>query len=87
MQHSKCLAPASGCGLSPAGEPFVTDSGNRILDCKLGSLPPLPAPIQNHTTYVAAVLTKSAAPGPAAAFVRHISTPASRAVFAATGVE
>jgi len=48
---------------------------------------PLPPPIQNHTTYVAGVLTKSAAPGPAAAFVRHLVTPASRAVFAATGVE
>ena len=48
---------------------------------------PLPAPIQNYTTYVAGVLTKSAAPEPAAAFVRHITAPAARAVFAATGVE
>ena len=48
---------------------------------------PLPAPIQNYTTYVAGVLTRSAAPEPAAAFVRHITGPAARAVFAATGVE
>ena len=36
---------------------------------------------------VAGVLTKSAAPEPAAAFVRHLTTAAARAVFAATGVE
>jgi ABC-type Fe3+ transport system substrate-binding protein len=36
---------------------------------------------------VAGVLTKSAAPEPAAAFVRHITTSAAGAVFAATGVE
>jgi molybdate transport system substrate-binding protein len=48
---------------------------------------PLPAPIQNYTTYVAGVLTRSAAPEPAAAFVRHITGPAARTVFAATGVE
>jgi len=48
---------------------------------------PLPAPIQNYTTYVAGVLTRSAAPEPAAAFVRHITGRAARAVFAATGVE
>jgi molybdate transport system substrate-binding protein len=48
---------------------------------------PLPAPIQNYTTYVAGVLTNSASPEPAAAFIRHLTTAAARAVFAATGVE
>src|SRR4029434_2890198 len=41
---------------------------------------PLPAPIQNYTTYVAGVLTKSAAPEPAATFMRHTTRPATRAL-------
>jgi molybdate transport system substrate-binding protein len=48
---------------------------------------PLPAPIQNHTSYVATLLAGRPADGPAAAFVRYISSPAARAVFAETGVE
>ena len=48
---------------------------------------PLPAPIQNHTSYVATLLAGRPEDGPAAAFVRYISSPAARGVFAETGVE
>ena len=34
----RCSAPSARLRLSPAGEPFVTDSGNRILDCGFGRI-------------------------------------------------
>jgi molybdate transport system substrate-binding protein len=48
---------------------------------------PLPAEVQNYTTYSAGIMT--AAPSPAAArdFVRYLSTAGAKATFAATGVE
>ncbi len=48
---------------------------------------PLPAEIQNYTTYAAAVTAQGAAKDGAQAFVRYITTPAARASFAAAGVE
>jgi molybdate transport system substrate-binding protein len=48
---------------------------------------PLPAAIQTYTSYDAVVMSKSAAPDAARAFVRAITTPAARQVFAAAGWE
>lgn len=48
---------------------------------------PLPAAVQTYTAYDAVVMSKSAAPDAAQAFVRAIVTPAARQVFAAAGWE
>src|SRR5262249_23687529 len=48
---------------------------------------PLPAPIQNYTTYVAGVLAASPSGEAAAAFIRFVTNPQARADFAAAGVE
>jgi molybdate transport system substrate-binding protein len=48
---------------------------------------PLPASLQNYTTYLAAVMTQSPNREAAAGFVRHITTPAARQVLVATGWE
>ena len=45
---------------------------------------PLPAEIQNYTTYAAAVVTASAA---ARALVRYLASPAAKALFTAAGIE
>ena len=46
---------------------------------------PLPAEVQNYTTYAAAVMTGADAEA-ARAFIRHLTTPAARETFAETGV-
>lgn len=48
---------------------------------------PLPAPIQNLTTYDAAVMTAATEPRAAADFVQFITTPAARRIFLEAGVE
>ena len=48
---------------------------------------PLPADVQNYTTYVAVVLNHAGAPGAAREFIRYLTTPAARQAFAATGVQ
>lgn len=48
---------------------------------------PLPADVQNYTTYVAAVLQNTAADAAAKEFIRYLTTPAARQAFAATGVQ
>jgi molybdate transport system substrate-binding protein len=48
---------------------------------------PLPADVQNYTTYVAAVLNHASARGAAQDFIRYLTTPAARQAFAATGVQ
>lgn len=48
---------------------------------------PLPAEIQNHTHYVAVVMTGGAAPAVAADFVAFLASPPALAAFAATGLE
>jgi molybdate transport system substrate-binding protein len=48
---------------------------------------PLPADVQNYTTYVAAVLDHASARGAARDFIRYLTTPAARQAFAATGVQ
>jgi molybdate transport system substrate-binding protein len=48
---------------------------------------PLPDGLQNYTVYDAAVTSGSKSAAPAADFIRFLTTPAARKVFAATGVE
>lgn len=48
---------------------------------------PLPAEIQNYTTYAATVLTESAAADAALALVRYFTTSQVKAVFTAAGIE
>lgn len=48
---------------------------------------PLPAEVQNYTSYTAGVMTSASSPEVAKAFIRYLTTPAARAVFAATGVD
>ena len=48
---------------------------------------PLPAEIQNYTTYAATVTAQGAASNGAQAFVLYITTPGARASFAAAGIE
>jgi molybdate transport system substrate-binding protein len=48
---------------------------------------PLPAEIQNYTTYAATVIAACAAPEKAQAFLRYMTTVAARKTFAAAGIE
>jgi molybdate transport system substrate-binding protein len=48
---------------------------------------PLPADIQNYTSYSAAAMTSTAQPEPARAFVRFLGGADSKALFVASGIE
>ena len=48
---------------------------------------PLPAEVQNYTSYEAAMMTAAASPDAAKAVLKQISTPAGKAAFASNGVE
>ena len=48
---------------------------------------PLPADVQNHTSYEAALMTGASAAGPAKAALAILATPAGKAAFASAGVE
>lgn len=48
---------------------------------------PLPAEIQNYTSYAAAVVADGPASDAAQEFVRYLTTPAAKAAFAAAGIE
>ena len=48
---------------------------------------PLPADVQNYTTYVAAVMSDARAPDAGRDFVRYLTSAAAQRTFAATGVE
>jgi molybdate transport system substrate-binding protein len=48
---------------------------------------PLPAEIQNYTSYEAALMTGATAAEGAGAVLRHLATPAAKAAFTAGGVE
>jgi molybdate transport system substrate-binding protein len=48
---------------------------------------PLPASVQNYTSYEAVMMSASAAPEPVAAVLRLLNSPAGKAAFAAGGVE
>jgi hypothetical protein len=47
----------------------------------------LPADVQNHTSYEAALMTGASAAGPAKAALAILATPAGKAAFASAGVE
>lgn len=47
---------------------------------------PLPAEIQNYTTYAAGVMAGAASPEPARALIRFLTSPPAKAAFAAAGV-
>ena len=48
---------------------------------------PLPADVQNYTSYSAAPMAGSAAPELARAFVRYLGSPESRALLVAAGID
>ena len=48
---------------------------------------PLPAAVQNYTTYIAGVMVGAPAANAALDFVRYLGTPAARAAFAAAGID
>ena len=48
---------------------------------------PLPAPVQNYTTYAGAAMMARSNAETARAFVRHLASPAGKALFAAAGIE
>lgn len=48
---------------------------------------PLPADVQNYTAYAAAQSTAAPSPEAAAALLRFLATPASKALFVAAGIE
>jgi molybdate transport system substrate-binding protein len=57
-------------------------------ECKgLKLVGPLPAEIQNYTTYAAMVVADGVAPDAAQEFVRYLTSPAARKTFAAAGIE
>jgi molybdate transport system substrate-binding protein len=67
---------------------FTMVSEIKLGEAHGGSLVgPLPAAVQTYTAYDAVVMSKSAAPDAARAFVRAITTPAARKVFADAGWE
>ena len=48
---------------------------------------PLPAAIQNYTTYVAVMMTAAPSPEAAMDFLRYLASPVAKRILAATGVE
>ena len=48
---------------------------------------PLPAEVQNYTSYDAALMTAASASGPAKAALALVATPSGKAAFASGGVE
>lgn len=48
---------------------------------------PLPADVQNYTSYVAGVMSEARAPDTARDFVRYLTSAAARRTFAATGIQ
>ena len=48
---------------------------------------PLPAQVQNYTSYAAGVMSEAPSPEVAREFVRYLGTPAAKATFSAAGIE
>ena len=68
-------------GVGPITEILLfRDQGLRLVG-------PLPAEIQNYTSYVAAPMVASASAEAATAFVRYLASPAGKAQFTAAGIE
>jgi molybdate transport system substrate-binding protein len=60
----------------------------RLMEPKgLKYVGPLPAQIQNYTSYAAGVMTEAPAPEVARDFVKYLASPASKATFFAAGIE
>jgi molybdate transport system substrate-binding protein len=60
----------------------------RLYESKgLKLVAPLPAEVQNYTSYEAALMTGAAVSEPARAVLRQLATPAAKAVFAGAGIE
>lgn len=68
-------------GVGPITEILLyRDKGLRLVG-------PLPAEVQNYTSYTASAMAAAANAEVAAAFVRYLGSPAGRAFFAAAGIE
>jgi molybdate transport system substrate-binding protein len=68
-------------GFAPITEILLhRDHGLRLVG-------PLPAEVQNYTSYTAGVMTGAPSTGAAQEFVRYLGTPATKATFAAAGIE
>jgi molybdate transport system substrate-binding protein len=68
-------------GFGPITEILLhRDQGLRLVG-------PLPAEVQNYTSYTAGVMTGARSGGAAQDFVRYLGTPAAKATFAAAGIE
>lgn len=75
--------PPGAVGFGQVSEAMVLiDKGCRV---KLGS--PLPADVQNVTSYEAAAIAASPAADAAAALAREFTSPAAKSIFAATGID
>jgi len=48
---------------------------------------PLPADVQNYTTYGAALMSQATSPGAAKAFLKYLASPEAKQAFAAVGIE
>jgi molybdate transport system substrate-binding protein len=71
----------SEIGFAPITEILLhRDHGVRLVG-------PLPAEVQNYTSYTAAVMAGAPAAGAAQELVRYLSTPAAKAMFVAAGIE
>lgn len=80
MEHVRKGA-GNGIGVGPITEiTAYTTKGITLVG-------PLPADVQNYTTYTAGVMAGAGAPEVAKAFIRYLTTPSARAAFAATGVD
>jgi len=77
------IAKGSGSEIGLAAVTVVIEGENMGL--KL--VGPLPAEIQNYTMYTATTVPGKTVSDTARQFVRYISTPAAKAVFAAAGIE
>ena len=68
-------------GFAPITEILLhRDHGMRLVG-------PLPAEVQNYTSYTASVMAGAPAAGAAQEFVRYLATPAAKATFVAAGIE
>jgi len=68
-------------GFAPITEILLhRDRGLRLVG-------PLPADVQNYTSYAAGIMTGAASGAAAQEFVRYLGTPAAKKIFAAAGIE
>jgi molybdate transport system substrate-binding protein len=75
--------PPAAVGLAQISEIMVLIAKG----CPVRLAAPLPAEIQNSTTYFAAVMADAAARQTADALVRFLTTPAAKSAFATTGID